>query len=234
MLEEDGLLLVDRLGFAVTFLDDAALETFMEREWEGMSGAGRLEGLVLSGGDQEGVQLLQSFVDRTADVQTVSWMAVKVLSLELAKSDQVTAWIESYRTLLDQWNMFSVRAELDIALTNAGCNSQPFQQVSAVLLSLFIKHYQTLSNIITHYHSLSFTISFRCSSAATTAASPSPPGTRGCPRGARPAACPGRAAGAATSPRCRPAHTARSVAILYLSSSKLKTKAFLLSLQNLH
>ena len=130
VLEEDGLLLVDRLGFAVTFLDDAALETFMEREWEGMSGAGRLEGLVLSGGDQEGVQLLQSFVDRTADVQTVSWMAVKVLSLELAKSDQVTAWIESYRTLLDQWNMFSVRAELDIALTNAGCNSQPFQQVS--------------------------------------------------------------------------------------------------------
>ena len=126
------MLLVDRLGFAVTFLDDAALENFMEREWEGMAGAGRLEGLVLSGGDQEGVQLLQSFVDRTADVQTVSWMAVKVLSLELAKSDQVTAWIESYRTLLDQWNMFSVRAELDIALTNAGCNSQPFQQVSSV------------------------------------------------------------------------------------------------------
>ena len=227
------MLLVDRLGFAVTFLDDAALETFMEREWEGMSGAGRLEGLVLSGGDQEGVQLLQSFVDRTADVQTVSWMAVKVLSLELAKSDQVTAWVESYRTLLDQWNMFSVRAELDIALTNAGCNSQPFQQVSSLLLSLFIKHYQTLSNIIkhyhniiTHYHSLSFTISFRCSSAATTAASPSPLGTRGCPRGARPAACPGRAAGAVTSPRCRHAPTARSVVISYLSSSKLKTQAF--------
>ena len=47
---------------------------------------------------------------------------------------QVTSWIESYRTLLDQWSMFSVRAELDIALTNAGCNSQPFQQVSVIIL----------------------------------------------------------------------------------------------------
>ena len=90
MLEEDGLLLVDRLGFAVTFLDDASLEAFMEREWAGMLGAGRLEGLVLSGGEREGAELLQMFVDRTADVQTVSWMAVKVLSLELANSDQVT------------------------------------------------------------------------------------------------------------------------------------------------
>ena len=30
--------------------------------------------------------------------------------------------------------MFSVRAELDIALTNAGCNSQPFQQVSVIII----------------------------------------------------------------------------------------------------
>ena len=89
VLEEDGLLLVDRLGFAVTFLDDAGLENFMEREWAGMLEAGRLEGLVLSGGEREGAELLQRFVDRTADVQTVSWMAVKVLSLELANSDQV-------------------------------------------------------------------------------------------------------------------------------------------------
>ena len=89
VLEEDGLLLVDRLGFAVTFLDDAGLESFMERERAGMLGAGRLEGLVLSGGEREGAELLQMFVDRTADVQTVSWMAVKVLSLELANSDQV-------------------------------------------------------------------------------------------------------------------------------------------------
>ena len=34
--------------------------------------------------------------------------------------------------------MFSVRAELDIALTNAGCNSQPFQQVSVIIIVCII------------------------------------------------------------------------------------------------
>jgi len=129
VLEEDGLLLVDRLGFAVTFLNDRALEEYIEREWENMVGAGRIDGLVLCGGDSEGVQLIQRFVDRTGDVQTASWMAVRVLAAELAKTDQVTAWVESYRTILDQWNMFTARAELDIALTAASGSTQPCQQV---------------------------------------------------------------------------------------------------------
>ena len=43
---------------------------------------------------------------------------------------QVSGWLESYRTLLDQWTMFTERAELDIALTSAGCNNTPCQQVS--------------------------------------------------------------------------------------------------------
>ena len=89
VLEEDGLLLVDRLGFAVTFLDDLLLESFIDREWEGMLAAGRLDGVVLSGGDKDGVQLIQKYVDRTADVQTASWMAVRVLSVDLTKTSQV-------------------------------------------------------------------------------------------------------------------------------------------------
>jgi len=129
VLEEDGLLLVDRLAFAATFLNDGALEEYIEREWENMVGAGRIDALVLSGGGAEGVELIQRFVDRTGDVQTASWMTVRVLTPELARTDQVTAWVESYRTILDQWNMFTARAELDIALTAASASSQPCQQV---------------------------------------------------------------------------------------------------------
>ena len=97
VLEEQGLLLVDRLGFAVTFLDDAGLESFIEREWEGLLSAGRLEGLVISGGDDDGVQLLQRYVDRTGDVQSVSWLSVRMMSVEQSKNDQVLSWLESYR-----------------------------------------------------------------------------------------------------------------------------------------
>ena len=64
VLDEEGLLLVDRLGFAVTFLDDTRLDQFIEREWEGMLAAGRLDGVVLSGGDSDGVQLMQAYLDR--------------------------------------------------------------------------------------------------------------------------------------------------------------------------
>jgi len=129
VLEEDGLLLVDRLAFAATFLSDVALEEYIEKEWENMVGAGRIDALVLSGGGSEGVELIQRYVDRTGDVQTASWMTVRVLTPELAKTDQVTAWVDSYRTILDQWSMFTARAELDIALTAASASSQPCQQV---------------------------------------------------------------------------------------------------------
>ena len=59
---------MSRLGFAVTFLDDSSLESFVEREWAGLVGAGRLDGVLLSGGDQDGVQLLQRYVDRYCTV----------------------------------------------------------------------------------------------------------------------------------------------------------------------
>ena len=61
-------MMVDRLGFAVTFLDDNLLEQYLEREWEGLLAAGRLDGLVLCGGDSDGVQLLQRYVDRSVVV----------------------------------------------------------------------------------------------------------------------------------------------------------------------
>ena len=129
VLEEDGLLLLSRVAFAATFLDDESLETYLESEWSGLVSAGRLEALVLSGGDGEVVEVLQSYLDRTADVQTVSWLSVRILSVEAANSDQVVAWLDSYRTLLDQWAMFSLRTELDIALTTAGCSSLDTSQV---------------------------------------------------------------------------------------------------------
>ena len=52
-------------------------------------------------------------------LQTASWLAVRGLAPELAAGEAAQHWLESYRTLLDQWNMFSARAELDIALTAA-------------------------------------------------------------------------------------------------------------------
>lgn len=129
VLEEDGLLLVQRIAFAATFLDDESLETYLDSEWVELLKAGRLEALVLTGSEAEVVEVLQSYLDRTADLQTVSWMSVRILSVEAVNSEQVTAWVESYRTLLDQWRMFNTRTELDLAITNAGSSSIDSSQV---------------------------------------------------------------------------------------------------------
>ena len=90
VLEEDGLLLVQRIAFAATFLDDESLETYLDSEWVELLKAGRLEALVLTGSEAEVVEVLQSYLDRTADLQTVSWMSVRILSVEAVNSEQVT------------------------------------------------------------------------------------------------------------------------------------------------
>ena len=52
----------------------------------------------------------------------------RCLDSETARNEPAAAWVESYRGLLDQWRLFPVRAELDIAL-NAAQASQPAHQV---------------------------------------------------------------------------------------------------------
>jgi len=129
VLEEEGLLLADRLGFAVTFLPDNVLCEWLDKEWTNLLSQGRLEGFLLAGNQVEAVQIIQAYVDRTGDVQTASWLAVKCLSSDTARGEQVAAWVESYRGLLDQWRLFAVRAQLDIALTAGQAASHPAHQV---------------------------------------------------------------------------------------------------------
>ena len=51
----------------------------MERGWAGLVGAGRLDGVLLSGGDQDGVQLLQRYVDRCGVMVIITVLYCTVL-----------------------------------------------------------------------------------------------------------------------------------------------------------
>jgi len=129
VLAEVEVPLCDRLAFAATYLKDSDLLDYVSEQWTEMVREGRLAGLLLCGGEKESVDLLQRFVDKTGDVQTATWLVVRCLSPELSKLDQVAVWVDTYRQLLDQWNMFGARAELDIAMTTTGTTSQPPHQV---------------------------------------------------------------------------------------------------------
>lgn len=75
---------------------------------------GDLEGILLTGLDAAGLTLLQSYVDRTGDVQTAALAAAFVHPGQL-NDPRAERWIESYRKLLDHWKLYSIRARFDIA-----------------------------------------------------------------------------------------------------------------------
>ena len=135
VLEEDALPLKDRIGVALRFLPDdevyqnALLLSCLEAEGllplqlyrnldrmaQKATAAGELEGLLLTGLlDNSGFSLLQSYVDRTGDVQTAA-LAGSFVHPGQVHDVRVERWIEAYRGMLDHWRMYTVRARFDIA-----------------------------------------------------------------------------------------------------------------------
>ncbi len=60
-----------------------------------MKEAGNLEGILLTGLTKDGVDLMESYVDRTGDVQTASFCMLKVHghTRELYKTNTVVVWL---------------------------------------------------------------------------------------------------------------------------------------------
>ncbi|XP_033639777.1 GATOR complex protein MIOS-A-like [Asterias rubens] len=129
VLKEPGLSMEDRIAFACLFLNDQQLPSFIEELMNGVIQTGNLEGMLLAGLTKDGVELLQSYVDRTADVQTTSWVAVRTLPSELCKDRRVMHWIESYRSLLDIWRLWHQRARFDVYYHQGNVKIPPQQQI---------------------------------------------------------------------------------------------------------
>lgn len=74
-----------------------------------------LEAVVLFGLRNDGLKLLSSYVDRTADVQTVA-LACSFTSPGMIRADmRVTRWVETYRSQLDKLQLYAARAMFDAA-----------------------------------------------------------------------------------------------------------------------
>ncbi|KAJ3097183.1 hypothetical protein HDU97_005102 [Phlyctochytrium planicorne] len=91
VLRTPGLLFKDRIGIALRFLPDDALSDFVRQEIEIHIASGELEGLCLTGFGDRGGLLLQEYVDRTGDVQTVACLPGRFLR---GVGGRVELWIE--------------------------------------------------------------------------------------------------------------------------------------------
>ncbi|RIA86881.1 hypothetical protein C1645_778580 [Glomus cerebriforme] len=114
VLQEKELSLQDRIGIALRFLDDEELNDFLHITTAKVVSDGDIDGVVLTGLTPEGVSLFENYINNTCDVQTAS-LALSFCVPKKFKDPRVNRWIESYRMLLDQWEMFHTRAKFDIA-----------------------------------------------------------------------------------------------------------------------
>jgi len=116
ILGYESLSLCDRVAFACRFLSRNELKPFLEKCILDCQKTGNVEGVTITGIETEGVKILQSYVDRYADVQTAALITSRVIfpaswTLERRISAE---WLEAYRSLLNSWQMWQSRAMFDV------------------------------------------------------------------------------------------------------------------------
>lgn len=116
VLNESALPLRERLGVALRFLPDSELDIYLNKLANEVIDRGDVEGIILTGITLKGVNLLQSFVDRENDIQTACLIA-SFACPKYFTDDRVETWVDTYRSLLNSWSLFSARAKFDIART---------------------------------------------------------------------------------------------------------------------
>ncbi|WPK24616.1 hypothetical protein PUMCH_001895 [Australozyma saopauloensis] len=118
VLDEHALPLRERLGIAARFLADKDLNVYLNRIAVNVVNRGELEGLILTGITPRGIDLLQSYVDKTSDVQTAALIAQYAVP-RYFKDERVNHWVDCYRNLLNSWGLFKTRAKFDVARTRS-------------------------------------------------------------------------------------------------------------------
>ena len=112
VLEEDSLPLRERLAIALQFLDDKDMSSYLRRVSDRCIHDGDIDGIVVTGLSNSGMDLLQTYLDLTGDVQTVALLSS--LPPSRAQDLRATRWLNAYRDLLDGWRLFHHRCQLDI------------------------------------------------------------------------------------------------------------------------
>lgn len=113
VLEEDALPLRERIAIALRFLEDKELTFYLRRLADDCRTKGNIEGLIVTGLTKQGLDILQSYIDRTGDVQTAAILASYVCPGRY-KDRRVERWADAYRDLLDGWRFFHHRCQFDI------------------------------------------------------------------------------------------------------------------------
>lgn len=87
---------------------------YIQTTADNLTDSGEIDGIILTGLTDKGLDLLTNYVNRTGDIQTVA-LASSVAVPRYFKDGRVEEWVECYRELLDRWQLYYTRAKFDIA-----------------------------------------------------------------------------------------------------------------------
>ncbi|KAL7519277.1 hypothetical protein ACHAWX_004064 [Stephanocyclus meneghinianus] len=113
---DEGLSLADRVAVATRFLSRADLRSFLDSCLRKCHKTGNLEGIIITGLDKRGVGIIQSYVDRSSDVQTAALISSRVIAPAEWGSERriCNEWLENYRMFLNNLQMWHSRAAFDV------------------------------------------------------------------------------------------------------------------------
>ena len=118
ILFDKSLSLCDRAAFACRYLERNKLQEFLTTCIDLCKKTGNIEGMTITGIEREGIKILQSYVDRYADVQTAALVTSRVIlptRPDWAEEKKACAeWLGEYRGLLNTWQMWQSRAMFDV------------------------------------------------------------------------------------------------------------------------
>mmetsp|Transcript_20063 Transcript_20063/g.29539 ORF Transcript_20063/g.29539 Transcript_20063/m.29539 type:complete len:396 (+) Transcript_20063:215-1402(+) len=116
ILYDETLSLSDRVAFACRFLSRNDLKTYLDICIQECLSKGNVEGILITGLDKKGISLMQSYVDRYSDVQTAALVSSRVILPAdwIVERVVCSEWLDSYRDLLNTWQMWHSRAMFDV------------------------------------------------------------------------------------------------------------------------
>jgi WD repeat-containing protein mio len=138
VLDEGSLPLSERLGIALRFLKDNEVGIYLNRLTERAIVHGDLEGIILTGLTPQAMDLLQSYVDKTCDVQTAA-LIMSYGSPRYFKDKRFKHWTNEYRKLLNCWRFFSLRAKFDVTRTTLSRTSNGIIMAKPIPKQIYLR-----------------------------------------------------------------------------------------------
>lgn len=116
VLAELTLPLRDRVAIALMYLGDEELTHYINETAAECIKQGDIEGIVLTGLTEQGVPLFQNYIRKFSDIQTAV-LAMSYTCPRYFTDPRVDLWRQTYRSYLNDWQMFIPRVHFDVQYT---------------------------------------------------------------------------------------------------------------------